>query len=105
MMLGLAGGGVDARADIAPRAIVERLLLAPEQAGVGVLVEMRRDKVVGEGRDLLDAADRDVLDAAFLTGLEECKIDLTWKQEQVNVSMCKRANGQRETNQCKECGA
>jgi hypothetical protein len=40
VVLRLARRGVDARADVAPGAVVQRLLLAPEQAGVGILVEV-----------------------------------------------------------------
>lgn len=43
VVLGLATGGVDPGADVAPCTIVQRLLLAPKQAGVGVLVEVRGD--------------------------------------------------------------
>jgi hypothetical protein len=77
MMLGLASGSVDARASVAPRAVIKRLLLAPEQAGIGILIKVGRDKVIGEGRDLLNAADGDVLNATLLTGLEEGKVNLT----------------------------
>lgn len=43
MMLRLATSGEDARSDVAPGTVVERLLLAPKQAGIGVLVKMRGD--------------------------------------------------------------
>ncbi len=39
----LVGGSEDAGRNIAPCAVVERLLLAPEDVGVGVLVEVRRN--------------------------------------------------------------
>ena len=40
VVLRLVRGGQDAGPDVGPRAVVERLLLAPEQIGVRVLVEM-----------------------------------------------------------------
>ena len=43
VVLRLVGRGLDARADVSPRAVVERLLLAPEDVRVGVLVEVGRD--------------------------------------------------------------
>ena len=43
MMLGLASSGVDARTDVTPGTVVERLLLAPEKAGIGVEVKMGGD--------------------------------------------------------------
>ena len=43
MMLGLASSGVDARTNVTPGTVVERLLLAPEKAGIGVKVKVRSD--------------------------------------------------------------
>ena len=43
VVLRLVRGGQDARPDVRPRAVVERLLLAPEDVGVRVRVQMRRD--------------------------------------------------------------
>ena len=39
----LAGGSLDAGRGVRPGAVVERLLLAPQNVGVGVLVEVRRE--------------------------------------------------------------
>ena len=41
VVLRLIGGGEDAGRDIAPCTVVERLLLAPENVRVGVLVKVR----------------------------------------------------------------
>lgn len=43
VVLRLICGGEDAGRDIAPCTVVERLLLAPENVRVGVLVKVRRD--------------------------------------------------------------
>ena len=43
MMLGLASSGVDARTDVTPGTVIERLLLAPEKAGIGVKVKVGGD--------------------------------------------------------------
>ena len=43
VVLRLVRGGEDAGRDIAPCTVVERLLLAPENVRVGVLVKVRRD--------------------------------------------------------------
>ena len=43
VVLGLAGGGVDAGADVRPGAVVEGFFLAPGERGVGVLVEVGGD--------------------------------------------------------------
>ena len=40
MVLGLVRGGQNARANVGPGAVVERLLLTPEDIRVGVLVEV-----------------------------------------------------------------
>ena len=95
VVLRLVRGGQDTRADVRPRAVVERLLLTPEDVRVGVLVEMCREldsevscselsimgrvthEIVGEGRDLLEPADHDVVDALVLALLEESVVDLT----------------------------
>ena len=43
VVLRLVRRGEDTGADVGPRAVVKRLLLAPEQVRVGVLVEVRGD--------------------------------------------------------------
>ena len=43
VVLRLICGGEDTRRDIAPCTVVKRLLLAPENVRVGVLVKVRRD--------------------------------------------------------------
>ena len=43
VVLGLVGGSQDARADVSPRAVVEGLLLAPEDIRVGVFVKVRSE--------------------------------------------------------------
>ena len=43
MMLGLASSGVDTRTNVTPGTVVERLLLAPEKAGIGVKVKVGGD--------------------------------------------------------------
>lgn len=40
VVLGLVGSSQDARADIGPGTVVERLLLAPKDVRVGILVEV-----------------------------------------------------------------
>ena len=40
VVLRLVRGGQDTRADVRPRAVVERLLLAPKDVRVGILVEV-----------------------------------------------------------------
>ena len=40
VMFGLVGCGLDARCDVRPGTVVERLLLTPENLGVGILVEV-----------------------------------------------------------------
>ena len=41
VVLSLVGSGQDTRSDVSPGTIVERLLLTPEEVGVGVLVKVR----------------------------------------------------------------
>ena len=43
MMLRPTSSGIDPRPDITPCTVVERLLLTPEQARIGVFVKMRGD--------------------------------------------------------------
>ena len=50
VVLGLVRGGHNARADVRPRAVVERLLLAPEQVRVGVFVKMGRQLYIRSQR-------------------------------------------------------
>ena len=102
MVLGLARSGVDTRANIAPGTVVKRLLLTPEETGIGVLVKMRGDQVVGEGRDLFNTTDGYVLDASFFTSLSKSEVDLTW-----NTELACRINSVdgKETHQCRECDA
>lgn len=76
MMLRLASSGVDPGSNVAPSAIIERLLLHPNQVRIRVLVEVGRDQVVRERRELLDPAYGDVFDASLFTGLCEGKVDL-----------------------------
>lgn len=76
MMLGLSSSGVDARTDVTPGTVVERLLLAPEKAGIGVEVKVGSDQVVREGRELFNTADGNVLDASLLTSLQQRVVDL-----------------------------
>lgn len=69
--------GVQPRLDIAPRSGVQGLLLSPDNVGVGELVNVRREEVVREGRDLLDSADNDVVEASVLSVLDEGLVNLT----------------------------
>ena len=41
VVLSLVGSGQDTRSDVSPGTVVERLLLTPEEVGVGVLVKVR----------------------------------------------------------------
>ena len=43
---------------------------------------MRREQLVWEGRDLLESADRDVLDSTVLASLEEGVVHLTYSHNQ-----------------------
>ena len=80
MMLCLTRGGVDARTDITPSTVVEGFLLTPDQVGVGILVEVGGDQVVGERRELFDTTDGDVFETSLFTGLGEGKVDLACKR-------------------------
>ena len=103
VVLRLVRRGLDAGADVGPRAVVEGLLLAPEDVRVGVLVEVRSNlftvfsssssnahtcctyQVIGEGRNLLDPADSDIVDALVLTLLEEGVVDLACKRKPTSI--------------------
>jgi len=77
VMLGHVARGVDTRPNISPSAIVERFLLAPENIRIGIRVKVGSDQIIGEGRDLLHAADSYVFNALRLTLLKECMVNLT----------------------------
>lgn len=99
MVLRLVGCGQDARRNISPSTIVERLLLAPEKVGVGVLVQMRSDlrgyaisdsiakhaketyEIVGERRNLFETRNRNVRNALVLALLKEGMVHLTSTQD------------------------
>jgi len=51
----------DARGNVCPRALVLGLFLDPDQFGVGKSSGLGADEVKGEGTDLLDAREGDVL--------------------------------------------
>lgn len=60
---------------------VTHLLLGPDGGGIGVLVEMRRQQVVRQGRNLLDPRNGNVVDLAVFTLLEELEVDLARAQD------------------------
>lgn len=55
--------------------------LAPNDVGVGELVDVGGEEVVREGRDLLDSAEDDVVDTSILTLLKESLVDLSCRQK------------------------
>ena len=77
VVLGRLERGEQSRLDVRPRPSVERLLLAPCDVGVGELVDVGREEVVRERRDLLDSAEDNVLDASVLSLLEQSLVDLS----------------------------
>ncbi|KAI3492962.1 hypothetical protein L1887_42337 [Cichorium endivia] len=81
VVLGMPAGGPKPRLDIAPGTVVQRLLLAEDQVGVGVLVERLNDRLVVKRRKLLDPADRHVLDVVLAPVVEQRKVGLSKRQD------------------------
>lgn len=70
--------GLNARLSEAPGTSVERLLLSPDDGlGVGVLVKVLLELLPGEGVQLLNAGEGDVVDVVLGTVLVESSPDLT----------------------------
>jgi hypothetical protein len=53
------------------------LLLCPNEVGVGVLVKVRSQEIVRQGRELLKSRDGNIVNLALFTLLEELEVDLT----------------------------
>lgn len=78
MVLGVVEKSLKTRLGVRPGTSVEGLLLGPDDGlGVGVLVEVLTELLPGEGVELLDTSDGDVVDLVVLAVLEESGIDLT----------------------------
>jgi len=81
MILGLPRGSINPRTDITPRAVIKRFFLTPHQTRVGVFIQVRRDEIVRERRELFDAADGDVFDPEVFPRLGECEVDLAGAED------------------------
>ena len=82
VVLRLVCRGEDTGADVGPRAIVEGLLLAPDDGlGVGVVVEVVLELLPGEGVELLDAGEGDVVDLVVGAVLVEGGVDLAGAED------------------------
>lgn len=53
------------------------LLLGPDNVGVGVLVKVRSQKVIWQGRQLLNPRNGNIGDTSLFSLLEELEVDLT----------------------------
>lgn len=53
------------------------LLLGPDNVGVGVLVKVRSQKVIWQGRQLLNPRNGNIGDTSLFPLLEELEVDLT----------------------------
>jgi hypothetical protein len=84
VVLSLAHGRLNTGLNVGPRSVVDRLLLHPVSGRVGVAVEVRGDEVVGEGRELLDTRDGNVLEAALFALGEEGVVNLTRAEDVAN---------------------
>lgn len=77
MVLRAVEQSLDARLSVAPGTSVERLLLRPDDGlGVRVLVEVLAELLPGEGVELLDAGDGNVVDLVVGAVLVKTGIDL-----------------------------
>ena len=82
VVVGLVEEGFDAGLDEAPGAGVEGLLLAPDDGlGVGVVVEVVLELLPGEGVELLDAGEGDVVDLVVGAVLVEGGVDLAGAED------------------------
>ena len=82
VVLGLVEQGLNARLRETPGTSVERLLLAPDDGlGVGVLVEVLAELLPGEGVELLDTGEGDVVDLVVGAVLVQGGVDLTRAQD------------------------
>lgn len=78
VVLSVVEQGLNARLSEAPSTGVERLLLGPDDGlGVGVLVKVLLELLPGEGVQLLNAGEGDVVDVVLGTVLVESGPDLT----------------------------
>ena len=93
VVVGLVEEGFDAGLDEAPGAGVEGLLLAPDDGlGVGVVVEVVLELLPGEGVELLDAGEGDVVDLVVGAVLVEGGVDLTSAEDDA-LDLFGRADG------------
>lgn len=77
MVLRAVEQSLDARLSVAPSTSVERLLLRPDDGlGVRVLVEVLAELLPGEGVELLDTGDGNVVDLVVGAVLVKTGIDL-----------------------------
>lgn len=53
------------------------LLLGPDNVGIGVLVKVRSQKVIWQGRQLLNPRNGNIVDTSLFSLLEELEVDLT----------------------------
>ena len=83
MVQGQQGGG-EAGLDVGPCPHVLRLLLHPDQLGLGVLFRDALDQLEGEGSDLLQRDDGDVVDLVVLAPLKELVVDLISVKRETN---------------------
>jgi len=49
MMLCLTCSGIDTGPDIAPRTIIQRLFLTPQETGIRIFIKMRCEHIIGNG--------------------------------------------------------
>jgi hypothetical protein len=81
VILGLVEQSLDTGLREAPGTSVQRLLLAPDDGlGVGVLVQVLAELLPGEGVELLDTGERDVVDLVVSTVLVQGGVDLSSTQ-------------------------
>src|SRR5947207_4103251 len=72
---------LDAAVDERPRAHVLGLLLAPHHLGIGIPRKLRAQAAEGEGIELLDTQNRDVVELAFAALGQKIEIDLARAQD------------------------
>jgi len=78
VVFGLVQQGLDAGLHEAPAAGVQGLLLTPDNVlGVGITVEVFLELGPGEGVELFDTRDGDILEPLFLTVFDKGNVDLS----------------------------